>query len=209
VRRLVIAGWTGRDQAAVERHIAELEAIGVPRPASVPCYYRVAVSLVTTDPSIQTVGEAATGEVEGVLLSAAGDLLVGVGSDHTDRHMERQSVAFSKQVCPKPIGAEWWRFEDVAPHWDELALRSYAWIHGVRRLYQEGTLRQMRRPEDLIRGCTGGASVLPEGTVMFLGTLPVHGGIAAASRFEIELEDPVLGRTLRHAYDIECLPVVG
>jgi hypothetical protein len=27
IRHLVVAGWTGRDQAAVERHIRELEAI--------------------------------------------------------------------------------------------------------------------------------------------------------------------------------------
>ena len=36
VRTLIIAGWTGRDRAAVEKHIVELEAVGVPRPASVP-----------------------------------------------------------------------------------------------------------------------------------------------------------------------------
>ena len=30
----IMAGWTGRDRAAVEAHIAELEAVGVPRPSS-------------------------------------------------------------------------------------------------------------------------------------------------------------------------------
>ena len=34
VDRLVIAGWTGRDKPALEKHIAELEALGVKRPAS-------------------------------------------------------------------------------------------------------------------------------------------------------------------------------
>jgi len=37
----------------------------------------------------------------------------------------------------------------------------------------------------------------------------VHGGIAAAGRFEMELEDPVLHRTIRHGYNIETLPVEG
>ena len=32
IDRLIIAGWTGRDAAMVEHHIAELEAIGVARP---------------------------------------------------------------------------------------------------------------------------------------------------------------------------------
>ena len=39
---LVIAGWTGRDVEALEKHIVELEELGVPRPSSVPCFYRVA-----------------------------------------------------------------------------------------------------------------------------------------------------------------------
>ena len=44
VRQAIIAGWTGRDREALERHIEELEAIGVKRPASTPIYYRVAAS---------------------------------------------------------------------------------------------------------------------------------------------------------------------
>jgi len=37
----VIAGWTGRDPVARNKHIAELEAIGIARPATTPIYYRV------------------------------------------------------------------------------------------------------------------------------------------------------------------------
>ena len=33
---LIVAGWTGRDEAALNHHIEELAAIGVPRPSSVP-----------------------------------------------------------------------------------------------------------------------------------------------------------------------------
>ena len=40
----VIAGWTGRDAAAVEKHIKELEVLGVKRPATTPIFYRVAAS---------------------------------------------------------------------------------------------------------------------------------------------------------------------
>ena len=31
IKQLVIAGWTGRDAAAVQKHIQELEALGVKR----------------------------------------------------------------------------------------------------------------------------------------------------------------------------------
>ena len=33
IDQAVIAGWTGRDPAARDKHIAELEAIGIARPA--------------------------------------------------------------------------------------------------------------------------------------------------------------------------------
>ena len=43
IKSLVIAGWTGRNVAALEAHIKELEAIGVKRPKTVPIFYRVAM----------------------------------------------------------------------------------------------------------------------------------------------------------------------
>ena len=36
VNYLVIAGWAGRDKAALEHHIAELERAGIPRPTVTP-----------------------------------------------------------------------------------------------------------------------------------------------------------------------------
>src|SRR5215470_20332233 len=53
IEQAVIAGWTGRDQAAVEKHIAELAVLGVKRPATTPIFYRVAASRLTTDDSIE------------------------------------------------------------------------------------------------------------------------------------------------------------
>ena len=41
IDQAVIAGWTGRDPVARDKHIAELEAIGIARPATTPIYYRV------------------------------------------------------------------------------------------------------------------------------------------------------------------------
>ena len=34
IEQAVVAGWTGRDPVAVEKHIKELEALGVKRPAA-------------------------------------------------------------------------------------------------------------------------------------------------------------------------------
>ena len=204
IARLVIAGWTGRDEAAVEKHIAELEAIGVKRPRAVPVFYRVAAGLLTTSREVEVVGEYSSGEVEYVLVSAPDALYVGVGSDHTDRKVEAYGVTVSKQMCPKPVGRELWRFADVDAHWDRLVLRSHLTRAGERALYQEGAVSNMLRPRDLLERFSGSASLAP-GTAMFCGTLAVRGEIRGGERFEIELHDPARDRSLRHEYSVREL----
>ena len=207
IDRAVIAGWTGRDPVARDRHIAELEAIGIARPATTPIYYRVAARRLTMADSIEVSGSETSGEVEFVLIGWEGRIFVGVGSDHTDRKVESYSVTVSKQMCDKPIAPVLWELEDVAAHWDRMILRAFAWIGGARVLYQEGTLDAMLPVEELIRGF-GGAR-LPDGCAMFGGTFAAKGGIRPASRFEFELEDPVLKRSIGHGYDVIELPVLG
>ena len=206
VRDLVIAGWTGRNADAVEKHIVELAAIGVPRPGNVPCFYRVSSALLTTAETVDVVGSETSGEVEVVLFSLEDGLWVGVGSDHTDRRTETFDITVSKQACPKPVGPRLWRYTEVADHWDRLTLRSYALSGRSRQLYQEGPVTHLRAPEDLIRRYTEGETRLPPSTAMFCGTLPALGGVKGATGFEIQLEDPVLGRILRHRYTIRTLP---
>jgi hypothetical protein len=208
IRQLIIAGWTGRNQEAVEKHIRELEAIGVRRPKSTPIFYRVSASLLTTDDMIDVLGENSSGEVECVLHAIDGEIFVGVGSDHTDRKAEAIGVSLSKQMCAKPVSRKAWRYDDVAPHWDALMLRSYIRVNGERRLYQEGSVSAMRPPEELCR-LWGGDSRLPQRASMFCGTLAVHGGIVSADTFEMELEDPVLDRRITHVYGVRTLPDEG
>src|SRR5437764_12949476 len=81
IDQAVIAGWTGRDPVARDRHIAELEAIGIARPASTPIYYRLAARRLTTADSIEVSGSETSGEVEFVLIGREGLVLVGVGPD--------------------------------------------------------------------------------------------------------------------------------
>jgi len=208
IDRAVIAGWTGRDPVARDRHIAELEALGIARPASTPIYYRVAVRRLTQADSIEVSGGDSSGEVEFVLIGWQGRIFVGCGSDHTDRKVESYGVTVSKQMCDKPIAGVLWELEDVIGHWDRMILRAHAVIAGERVLYQEGTLDGMLPVNDLIARGFGEAG-LPDGCAMFGGTFAAKGGIRSASRFEFELEDPVLKRTIRHGYDVITLPVLG
>jgi len=204
----VIAGWTGRDPVARDKHIAELEAIGIARPASTPIYYRAAARRLTTEDSIEVSGTDSSGEVEFVLIGWQGRIFVGTGSDHTDRKVETYSVTVSKQMCDKPIASRLWELEDVIGHWDRMILRSWATIKGERVLYQEGRLDAMLPVADLIaRGFEDGK--FPDGCAMFGGTFAAKGGIRPADRFEFELEDPVLKRTIKHGYDVVTLPVRG
>lgn len=208
IDNLIIAGWAGRDAAAIEHHIEELAALGIPRPSTTPVYYRVAAANLSQAERFVVLGPDSSGEVEPFIVSLADGLWVGVGSDHTDRKAEAAGIALSKQLCGKPVGTQLWRYEEVEAHWDWLMLRSYATIDGVRTLYQESEVASLRTPRDLIRKHTG-TYTLPVGTAMYCGTPAAIGGIRPATRFEMELEDPVLGRTLRHAYDVEILPVVS
>lgn len=208
IDQAVIAGWTGRDPVARDKHIAELEAIGIARPASTPIYYRVAARRLTTADSIEVSGGDSSGEVEFVLIGWQGRILVGLGSDHTDRKVETYGVTVSKQMCDKVVAPVLWDLDEVRGHWDQMILRSFAWIDGARMLYQEGTLDGMLPVAELIRRGFGDKG-LPNGCAMFGGTFAAKGGIRSASRFEFELEDPVLKRSIRHAYDVIVLPILG
>jgi hypothetical protein len=208
VKSLVVAGWTGRNVAALEAHIKELEAIGVKRPKTVPIFYRVARSLLTSDGTIEVMADKSSGEVEFVLYQFDDGLWLGVGSDHTDRKAETVGVTLSKQLCAKPVGTQLWRYDEVKPHWDKLVLRSFVPDGGKRRLYQEGPVTNMRSPEELIKLYTGGDKLAP-GTAMFCGTFAVHGEISYSGTFDMELEDPMLGRKITYGYKIVSLPDEG
>lgn len=204
---LVIAGWAGRDREKMEAHIRELEELGVARPHATPTYYRVSAARLSQAVTIQNTGDASSGEAEAVLLAEGGALYVGLGSDHTDRRVEGYGVTVSKQMCDKPIARDFWPYDEVSDHWDSLMLRAWAVIDGQRVLYQEGPLAELLPPAALIEGYAG-AGGLADGTAMLCGTMPAIGGIRPATRFECELHDPVLSRTIALAYNIDVLPIV-
>ena len=204
----VVAGWTGRDPAAVEKHIKELELLGVKRPATTPIFYRVSAARLTTDAEIEVVGERSGGEVEFVLLQHGGRMWVGTGSDHTDREVETYGVTVSKQMCDKPVAPVFWAFDEVAPHWDKLILRAHVTEGGARVLYQEGAVAAMMDPKSLLaRHAKDGR--LAENTLMFCGTHAAKGGVRPTGHFAFELEDPVNQRKIAHAYSVRTLPILG
>jgi hypothetical protein len=155
------------------------------------------------------IGGDTSGEVEYVLLLHQGEVFVGVGSDHTDRALERDNLVKSKQVCANVLSREVWRYQDVRPHWDDLELRSWVWAkaEGPEVLYQEARLGAILSAEalmDLVRSRS--RDWQDEGLVIFSGTIPLQGGQTIyGEAFRGELLDPRTGRRLSCAYRVERL----
>ena len=201
---VTIAGWTGRDPLAVQKHVDELAALGVKPPDEVPVLYPVGRRLLTCDEVIEVVGAHSSGEAEFCLFTAADELYVTVGSDHTDRELEVASVLYSKQVCPKPVASRCWRLDEVIGHWDELRLRSYVSDDGPERVYQDASVSEILHPSELLsRAFAGGPR--RDGQIVFSGTVATIGEIRASRHFRAELVDPVLGRALACSYTTKDL----
>ena len=204
IRDVIVAGWTGRDRAAVDHHIEELAAIGVAPPSEVPLFYRVSNGLLTQAPEVQVLGPDTSGEVEPLVVRSGDAMWLGLASDHTDRALEATSVAASKQVCPKPVSSVLWAWDEVADHLDQLELACDIDEGGAFVRYQVGTLAAIRPLADLVE-----SSGLGEGGAMLCGTLAAIGGVRPAARYDMALHDPVRGRSLSLAYSVKELPVIA
>src|SRR5260370_33626558 len=72
----IVAGWTGRDAAAGEKHITELDALGGKRPATTPIFYRVSAARLTTGTQNEVGGAQSGGDVAFLrVLSGGGEVV--------------------------------------------------------------------------------------------------------------------------------------
>jgi len=209
VQRMINGGFTGRDSASVQAHIAELAAEGVAPPPAVPVLYPVVRHNLTTGDQVQVAGKRTSGEAEYVLFLDEEEVYVSVGSDHTDRALEAYGVLESKQVCLNVCSKQAWRFGDVDDRWDELVLRSWVTpsVGADEVLYQDGVLGALLPPDDLIMRVLSAPGVSDrDGLVIFGGTIPlIAGETICGSAFRCELEDPLSGRKLESRYDVTVL----
>lgn len=209
LKHLIVAGWTGRDAAAIAHHIAELAELGVPAPSQTPLYYRVSAPLLTMAPSIEAVGAASSGEVEPLIVVANGKRYLGLASDHTDRALEAHSVAMSKQVCAKPCAAELWAWDDIAERIEEIELESWIEEAGEWMRYQSGTIAAIRPLAELIEGSRIDELSADGPVAMLCGTFGAKGGVRPAARFRMEMRDPGTGRKITHDYETITLPEIA
>lgn len=204
VRRLLNAGFTGRNQELVMKHVEELRKHGVAAPDKIPAFYPVPEHLLTTDEEIEVLGEHTSGEVEPVFLFKEERVYVAVGSDHTDREIEKASIANSKIACPKVISRELWDYQEIKESWNQLVLRSWVDKGSEKKLYQEGTLGAFLPPQELILKTREHIKDHDlKGMVLFLGTLPMlDKEFVFSNTFEGELLDEATQRRLGLGYRV-------
>lgn len=207
VKRMVNAGYVGRDQVTVNQHIKELKKEGVPVPEEVPTLYPVAPYLVTTDDTLEVVDEYTSGEAEFVLLLKGKEMYVGAGSDHTDRKLEATSILKSKQICLNVLSTVVWPYDEIKEVWDDLILRGWTEKDGQRILYQEAKLSSIMSIEDMLSFISRKTNDQEmDNLVIYSGTIPLLGGETIyGNSFEVELHNPQAHDSLWCKYEVKIM----
>ncbi len=197
--------FSSRRAESVKKHMEELKKSGIEVPQSAPMIYQIDPYLVRSCERIYVIGNSTSAEVE--LFFACderGREYITVGSDHTDREMERESIARSKQLCSKPVAPVFWSVDEIEDHLDELIIECRAMIDGAFVSYQKGKVGEIMELQKLKtlakqRSRSGKFS-------FFSGTLPLlNGELIFSNRYELALFDPVLQRSIRFGYMVEVV----
>lgn len=201
VARMYNLGSATRAAETAKAHQDEVakEGIRIAFDVPAPRIYPIATHALTTGGEVQAQSSHSSGEVE-IAILLADQVYVGVGSDHTDRALERTSIPWSKQITPNVLAPAMWPFEPMRARWDECVLRS--WVDG--RRYQEVSVSAFLHPDDVLRTARERIPGMPARDVLiFCGTIvSLDKALGFGRRWEFELEDPRGGRRIRHGYDV-------
>ena len=145
--------------------------------------------------------------MEPVVVRWNGEWLLSVGSDHTDRDLERSSIAASKAACPKVIGTTCLAVSAIRG-WDDIEVAS--WLDEELEPYQSGTLRELLPLAELVAAAEQENGPFWDGDTMFLGTVPVIGGALRPSQaFKAEIKVPGSDLTLGVSYTVRTARETG
>jgi hypothetical protein len=134
------------------------------------------------------------------------EVYVGLGSDHTDRHLEESDIPRAKQICPNLMSRTVWPLEEVESHWDDLFMSAYVVKDGEEIRYQEGRLGLLLNPAELMAFVKSKIPGPLEGLVIFSGTMGMlTGEFVFGEKFSAQLIDEKLSRRLDISYDVKPL----
>ena len=204
VQRMYNLGSATRDAGSAVAHQEEVAKDGIFIALEVPAprIYPIGRHALTTGEAVFVQGDRTSGEVE-IVIHVADQVYVGVGSDHTDRALERTSIPWSKAACPNVLAPVLWPFGEMRDRWDRCVLR--AWVDG--RAYQEVGVDMFLHPDDVLRILRERVTDLPaRDFIVFCGTyVSLSKELGFGRRWEFELSDPAAGRSIRHGYDVHDL----
>ncbi|MGD2185241.1 MAG: DUF2848 family protein [Desulfobacterales bacterium] len=205
--RMINAGYVGKNQQEVRRHIEELAAKGIPGPKSIPVLFPVVCNALITDSEVEVYGSKTSGEVEYVLCIVTEDeVYVGLGSDHTDRHLEETDIPRAKQICPNLMSQTVWPLEEVEPHWDDLFMSANVLKDGKDIRYQEGRLGLLLNPEELMSFVRSKIDGPLKNLIIFSGTMGMlTGEFIFGESFSAKLVDEKINRRIEISYDVKPL----
>ncbi|GAB3463016.1 DUF2848 family protein [Actinophytocola sediminis] len=192
------------DASAAVAHQEEVADVGVRIAFDIPAprIYPMAVNSVTTDTAIGVHSADTSGEAELVLVVREGELYLGVGSDHTDRELERQSIIWSKQYCPSVLGQRVWRWADIESAWSRLILEST--VDG--ELYQRSPAAVFLPPPTILGILAERVTSLPDSYLVYCGTYTsIDRRIRFGGNWSVTLRDPDTGARLDLAYEVTDL----
>jgi hypothetical protein len=193
-----IVGYAARDRASLDSHLVELDVLGVPRPERIPTVWVVEGSMLSSSGPLHASPATSSGEAEPVLVRHVGNWYLTIGSDHTDREMERISLAAAKGACPKAIATECWPLALVESHWDSLLVQSSIRLDGAWVPYQEGELALLQPVDWYLSRFSDHAGV---DRVVYCGTVPTSSGLRmGAEGFRAQLIDLRRGESLACEY---------
>lgn len=204
IRRMYNLGSATRKAETAVAHQQEVAKEGIHIAFSVPAprIYPIGVHALTSDPEVQVQGSHTSGEVE-IAILVADQVYVGVGSDHTDRALERTSIPWSKQACPNVLAPTMWPLETVRSRWDDCVLRS--WVDG--RPYQDVSVAAFLHPDDVLRILKERVAQLPaRDFLVFCGTIvSIDKALGFGRTWTFEIEDKGARRRIRHEYAVRNL----
>lgn len=198
--RLINLGSATRSAAEAQAHQREVaeEGIRIAFDVPAPRIYPISLVNLTSDDTVTVHGPRTSGEVEIVLIDD-GELLVSVGSDHTDRDLERHSIVWSKQACANVMARTSWLWSDVEDHWDSVTLACD--IDG--EPYQRMPASVFLDPPSIIETVRSRTFLADESIVVFCGTYAsIDRKIRFGDRWSFRMDDPILDRSISHDYRV-------
>jgi hypothetical protein len=204
VARMYNFGSATRDPNTATAHQQEVAKSGIYIALDVPAprIYPIAPHALTSEDTLGVQCDQTSGEVE-IVMVVSDQLYVGVGSDHTDRAIETQSILASKQACANHLAPTLWPYNEIRDHWDDCVMRS--WVDG--RLYQDVSVSAFLEPEAMIALLRERVSNVPEkDIVVYSGTIvSVDKKLGFGHQWRYQMEDPISKRTIDAQYNVTNL----